>query len=303
MIVEITEEDGSTVEVEAGEPPEIVIEVTAWPQELPAVIPLPVQEEPAASPHLQMYAAEMAGRDMLTMKSPIGRIYQMQPALFGNFIGMIMPSRTTALTNLGMPHSNVGTISHPVGVGPDYQVYGRMAAITSPVAVNGVAAAYSTDALFFRGTVPTFGGWWSSCRVGTPHMADVRILVGLTSLGAVVYDLNGGAHVAAFYYEPSLSPNWHFVTKGGSTYEAQDTGIPVTVGEVYDCYSRCAPNGDAVEWQIDALNNPMSASGLNTLNLPTASALMRLMCQITSLEPAGAARVIRFQRMYIETDR
>jgi hypothetical protein len=277
-----------------------------------AVAEMADQATPAtpAAGTLKFYAKSLGGRMLMRQLGPSGLSTPLQPSFFQNFIVLIGTSAGGILSFMGTTLTTVGTISHPVVS----EAYGLMANILSGGAAGNTAGTGTQLTLFLRGSLGG-GGFFFAARVAFPDASydetgassGTRIFVGFTSLtmAAVVGSNEPTGHHAGFqrlHVNGSLTDtNWFFYTSNGASHDRVDTGLPFIPGKIYDTYIFCAPTGAVVSWRMDNLTDGTSAEGSTSTYLPAGDVLLRAGAQLQTVN--GVARNIRFQRIYIESDR
>ena len=95
---------------------------------------------------------------------------------------------------------------------------------------------------------------------------------------------------------------FQFLTKNNTTQTVQPTGVTLASSKTYDIYIYVSSQGTTLNWRIDNLTDGTApVEGSQTLTLPTNSTALKSMIDIAPI--AGTARNLRFQRIYVETDR
>ncbi|MFZ9938215.1 MAG: hypothetical protein ACO3JG_14345, partial [Luteolibacter sp.] len=263
-----------------------------------------------ASGKLKIYAKNLGGRMLFRQIGPSGLSTPLQPSFFQNFIVLIGPSSGSTLSSVGTGLTITGTTSHP---NPS-EAYGYMANLASAATASATAGTGTSGTLCLRGALGG-GGFFFASRIAFPDASynesgattGSRIFVGLTSLSmaaTVQSNLPAGSYAGFHRLHVNGSTqddNWFFLTGNGVSNDRTDTGLPFLPGKIYDTYIFCAPSGNVISWRIDNLTDDLTASGETTTHLPAADTFLRAGIQLATVN--AVARNIRFQRIYIESDR
>jgi hypothetical protein len=259
---------------------------------------------------LKFYAKSLGGRMLLRQLGPSGLSTPLQPSFFQNFIVLIGPSATSAMSSIGNTLTSVGTISHP---NPS-EALGYMANIATSTTANITAGTGTTGTLWLRGALGG-GGFFFAARVAFPDSnynetgtgTGSRVFVGMTGLTmAQAAATNDPSASTAGFHRSHINgaltdENWHFLTSNANTTERVDTGIAFLPNKVYDAYIFCAPSGNVISWRIDNVSDGLTASGETSNFLPNPVVLMRAGAQLQTIN--AVVRNLRIQRLYIESDR
>lgn len=296
--------------------------VTAWNslnyggltgQDTITVATMPTQADPTtpSANNLKFYAKSVGGRMLPKVKGPSGLDFPLQPSFFQNNIIMFQPNATTTINVFGMTATSVGTVSHPT---PTEQ-YGYMANLVSSAGASATAGTGMSATSLFRGSVAGANGFFVNGRVAFPDSSynengastGSRIFLGLTSgtMAASVGADNPAGSLCGFSRNHvnagRQDTNWQFATKDGTTLNLIDTGMPFLPQKVYDFYIFCPPQGTTISYRIDNITDVTSVEGSTDANLPPNSTALRAGIQVQTVN--AVARNIRFQRIYIESDR
>lgn len=259
---------------------------------------------------LRFYAKSLGGRMMLRQLGPSGLSTPLQPSFFQNFITLIGPSASTALSTIGNTVASVGTISHP---NPS-EAYGYMANVASASTANATAGVGTSGTLWLRGALGG-GGFFFAARLAFPDASyseggaatGTRLFIGMTSntmANAVTVNAPSGSNCGfqrLHVNGSTTDTNWHFYTSNGVSIDRADTGLEFLPGKIYDAYIFCPPSGNVISWRIDNLTDNLSATGETTTHLPSPDALLRAGAQLQTVN--ATVRNLRIQRIYIESDR
>lgn len=275
------------------------------------VLELPVQSSTpsAAADTLKVFAAKRANRALLRMVGPSGVDVSLQPALFGNTIGVMMPSAGTgqSLIGLSMTALNSGTgaaQSTPAVQTTNDLTWLQRILFGTGTTATGASGIRTATVLYGRGNAAGRGGWFQFFRFGVEVFAsDLRLILGMTNnTTALAAEPSTYSHMQGLI-KGSTDANWHFCTNGADSAGTKvNTGVAVTAGVPLDFFSFCPPNGSEISFM---LSNPMTGAILAqhtaTTDLPGTTNLMVARVGIQS-QTGTTAKSLAVNRMYIETD-
>ncbi len=249
---------------------------------------------------IHLFAKEIAGREMLRARGPNGLGASLQPALFEKNIMILTPGGGTTVNGYGTTVTNDTTVSHPTPI----ETFGYMSNFaTSTTSADDAGTSTATSSVF-RGANSGSGGFFFSARIGTIENTSIRVFSGLanqTIATMVGGNDPAGHHIGFQFSTPRTDTNWQFESKDGSTQAVTDTGMPYRSNHVYDQYFYCSDACTTVFWRLDNVTLGTSAEGSVTSNLPGVSTAMRMVLGVET--QTTAARNIRMQKMYVESDR
>ena len=87
----------------------------------------------------------------------------------------------------------------------------------------------------------------------------------------------------------------------GTTNNRTDTGTPFLPDKIYDACISCPQPGNVISWRLENVTDDLTASGETSTHLPATDALLRAGIQLQTVN--AVVRNLRFQRIYIESDR
>ena len=275
-----------------------------------------------AADTIGIFARKISGRMMPKWISPSGVDNPMQAALFGNNIAMYLPYSSTnggtaTLGGLGMSWTASGTVSHPTPASTAPAIanqmhrtrYANIVATTNQTL--GIIATAAGLPQFWRGNAAGLGGFFFSARIILELVAStttIRLFAGLTSLATAMTaaDTPTG-DFCGFHHETVDGANViNFVTRNDTTTtKAAITGAVLAVGQAYDLYIYCAPNGGTIFYRVDDLNAGTTLVDTSTTTtIPTATAFMGP--QITMSNGTANTTVttvaLGIVRAYVESD-
>lgn len=257
-----------------------------------------------------VHAKNVSGRTMMKIVPPTGNDYVVQPSLFSQFIASVGVGSGTTLTGLRCAPTSSGTVSHPTAI----QATGYLANLATIAAISSSAFVNLNQANAFLGTLgPPNGtsGFFFAARVNQPDSGSgatgIRVFAGLNDTATwnlVTTNDSASGHRVGFYLStaiPQQGANWLVLSKDGTNQNLIDTGLAFSTSSVYDMQLFSAYTGSAVTWRIVNLNTNAEAAGTASLNLPGASTPLIAGVGMSTL--SATAKNIRFQQIYLETDR
>jgi len=264
-----------------------------------------MSSDPSTPPPGQgiVYVKKISGRGLTKFKAPSGVDYALQPSLFQNSISVISAGGGATVNVFGtLLGGGAGTITHPATT----ERYGYMANIVTATAINAAAGTGETNTRWFRGSAVGANGFFFNARVAFPDATYVtcRTFTGLTSgtmLASVNSDNPAGDNVGFQYSTLRGDTNWKFMTKDNVNQNVTDTGLVFNATGVYDMFIYCTPQCQNISWRIDDVINGVTAEGTAVNNLPRNNTALRAGLFINTT--SATARSIRFQRIYVESDR
>ncbi|MDB5185692.1 MAG: hypothetical protein JWL85_215 [Candidatus Saccharibacteria bacterium] len=271
--------------------------------------------------NLRIYAKSVSGRPMLKGIGPAGVDYTYQPSLFQQSVFLATPgngiSTSTYTTVGGGALTAVGTLNTAFAGSEALGYAGNV--VTG--AVSGNTAGISNSNLqYFRGSVANgASGWFYASRFYLPDLNTAyrtatgsRIFFGMTSIAmaTMVGSDNPVADFAGLQFSgPRGDTTFRFAVKDNTTMAVTDTAVVQAQNKVYQFYMYVAPQGGKIIWRLDNLTDGTTpvecdispAPACPIANLPRANIALRAGFQISTHQ--AQARNIRFQQLYVETDR
>ncbi|WWT39610.1 hypothetical protein [Microcystis phage Mel-JY03] len=259
---------------------------------------------------LKLFAQRRANRSLLRQVGQNGIDVTLQPAFFGNSIGMWLPSTGTTIGVFGLAAVtalNSGTsaaVSTPtVGTGSDIASMRRFAFGTGTTA-TGTSGARDASAHFFRGNAAGRGGFFQFARFAVETFAsDIRVILGLTNnTAALAGDPSALVNMCGIGKD-SADANWQFMHNDGSgTATKSNTGVAVNATDILDFFMFAPPNGTTIDFELrNAMTGAQLATYQATTDLPVNSTTMVQRAGIMSVS-GTTAKLLSVNRMYIETD-
>jgi len=269
---------------------------------------------PPSAGNLNVYARSLAGKMLLRQQGPSGLTSPLQPSLFQNNVAIASAGSGTALNVLGtgLTTAASATVSHPQ---PPAGIPYMANIVSGSTAGNGAGTGDANLRWFMGGGSGLAAGFFFYARVFFPDSSydhatgatGTRILLGMTGttmLGAVQADALAANTVglARVHHGAGVThTNWQLGRRGaGANADFTDTGVAFLPSKVYDAFLFSPPGGGSLFWRIDNLTDNVSAEGSVSDNLPQVDTALRAGVQLLSIN--GAARNLRFQRIYVESD-
>lgn len=262
----------------------------------------------ASAGNANFYAKTIVGRMKLGITGPDGihETVRSEGALVPPM--WILPSATTAMSNIGCTVTSVGTISHPTVV----EAHGWAANFVSTAGVGATAGTGHASTILMRGASSGRSGFWFDARLSFPDASydqsgastGSRLFVGLTSVAlSAVAASDAIAGESCGFFRRSVNggaqdTNWKFATRDGTTAAYVDTGMPFAAGKVFDFQIGCASNGAVIYWRIRNVTDGTLAEGSTSTYLPQGATLLRGGFQIQTVN--AQARNVRMMRIYAE---
>lgn len=259
------------------------------------------------------YVQKLAGRNMLWVRGADGLAYPVAPHAFSMNYIEARPTTSTGFSTWGSLASTgtVSTISFTEALG----LQTNFASAASAAALAGVQA---NNFEFMRGTAATnkkYNGFFFHAVVYYPDASynntgastGTRTIVGMTDQTATTAmgSDNPTGNRAAFSWMNvnggRTDTNWQFSLKDNTTENLIDTGMAWTVQHMYEMWIYCPGAGSTIYWRIDDCTAGTSQEGSSSTNIPTASAIVKPMVYLTTID--ATARNIRFSEFRCETCR
>lgn len=258
---------------------------------------------------LRMYVKNVSGRILPKFVGPAGVDTPIQPAFFSNNITMWNPTTATAGVWLGTAGAGAGTYS--TGLPSFTNLYtstkrARWANVATTA--NQVLGQRNTEAMYFRGSIASAGGFFFYARFGLDTWTTGgRLFVGMhtattvvsaqpsASLNIVGFGVDAGDSAITFMHNDAT------VTAVKETIAGQPA---LASGNGYDAYVFARPNDSTVYFRLVNLNTnteiinssvstklPVATTGLTAGALASNAALTA----VTSIN-------LGLNRIYVETD-
>lgn len=257
---------------------------------------------------LRVYAKNVAGRTLPKWKTASGFDTPFQPALFVNNVIFWQPGATSGVLN-----GSVGTaIAAGVAVAPtttNRYTSLRRSVFTTATGIN-LMNSYRTENMFFRGAVPSMGGFFAFFRFGlNVYNAGSRMFVGLavdTTAMLTTADPSTKFNLCGFGFD-AADTRFSFIHNDGA-----GLGVKETIGtqpglqasNAYDAYVYCRPNDTRIYYRLDDITNQITIVDAYTDNkLPLNTTMLNAQIAVGNGALTGAnSASFGLSRMYIESD-
>ncbi len=271
---------------------------------------------------LAVYARDVSGRSMLKSQGSSGVSYALQPSLFQQNIWIAQPgsaNNAAQWQSQGAPGTYTAV---PTLTTAGTQASSFMANFATTGVANAGNGFMQSTSSYFRGNADNGNnGFFAMSRVSFPGtLANYtsatlgsRFWSGFTTQAAIAtMGASDGptGDFAGFRLSGSAGETtFRFLTRNNATTTNQNTAVTLAVGDTYDLYIYCKPydstnptQNATIYWRIDDLSTGAApVEGSQTVTLPTATTAMRYMTTLNTIN--AAAKSLRIQRMYVETDR
>ena len=249
-----------------------------------------------------IYVKNLSGRGLTNFRGPKGADYPLQPALFQNDFMLVSTGSGVNINILGTTLTTVSATTSHVAA----ERYGYMVNILTAAAANSTGGTGDAVVRWYRGSISGANGFFYNTRIAFPDATytSLRAFAGFTdgTMAASVANDAPTGNLTGFQYSTYRGDTtWKFLTRNGTAQTVADTGIPFNATGVYDMFIYCSPQCQSINWHIDDLITGNSAEGAAVNTLPTGAAAMRAGLQINNI--LAIARNVRFQRIYVESDR
>jgi hypothetical protein len=271
------------------------------------VVPATAPTAPAAD-RLKLYAVNRAGRVLPSFVGPSGLDSPLQPALFANAAGILLPGTAATVHAMGMLHTSTGSaVVHPTLASTTLlDSLRRWRHATSATAGNSAGTRHGQNQAWRGNIADGRGGFFFAARFGMPTaIALQRGFVGLIGSTAVIGNVNPSTltNMLGLGYDSGhvTLRIMHNDASGAATAIDLGASFPVLLGAVYDIRMFCAPNGSQIGWRVERLDSPASASGTITTDMPANTVFLNSQLWINNGATAAIAQ-LDVMRVYVETD-
>jgi len=270
-----------------------------------------VEPSPPAAEKLHVYAKDVAGRQMLKVQGPSGLDTQLQEALYGNRVELIVPATTTGLSTIGCAtFTAVGTVSHPVLAVGSLRTSTRRAIVTSAATANSASELRVAALRCWRGDAPGLGGFFTVFRFGASSaVAGQRMFVGLMSVTtAIATTANPEALTNVIGIgNASADANLqilHNDAAGVATKVNLGASFPVPSSSnnaIYDLTLYARPNASAIGWRVSRLDTGSVATGDIVTDMPASTTFLAPHLYVNN-NAVAASVILDFYRYYLSSD-
>lgn len=260
---------------------------------------------------LRIYTKEVAGRLLPKWVGPAGIDTPFQPALFSNNVVTWTNTSATAGLWMGTVGAGAGTFNNTLPSFTNIYTSLRRARYANVVTTtNQILGQRGTEAMYFRGSIPSTGGFFFFCRFGfDAWTTGGRLFVGLSSntTGAMI-QANPSATVNTLGFGIDAGDTaitfMHNDGTGTATKETIAGQPALATNNGYDAWIYAKPNDSTVYFRLSNINTqseiinssvsidlPISTTGL----APTALASNAALTTVSAI-------MLGVNRIYVETD-
>ena len=265
---------------------------------------------PAAPPtgSLKLYARDRAGTQFLDVMRPSGRDFPLQPHFGVNRIAFWAPSTTTTVTAVGMPVTNVGTVSTPTPASTNLKASMRRWTLTSAAVINSVSDQRSAVNACWRGNAAGIGGFNYTNRIALTTLQATGMaffgLYGSTAALATTLLLSGVVNCIGIGFQRGTHTNWQLVQNdaaGAPTLTDLGASFPINTTDVLTLYICAAPNGSDIGVRV--INETSGATFDTTVssNIPANTVFLSPRNYMNN-NVTAAAVAFDCAGVYLETD-
>lgn len=236
---------------------------------------------------LRIYNRKRAGRNTPKYVGPFGVDQAFQDKISENGHTLYLPNTgSTVGLNLGIGWTSGGTVSHPTPSSTAPAIYNQQKrtrwanVVTTTNQVLGLRTA-TAEKRFWRGNAAGLGGWNFHARfaIGLWPAATVRLFVGLndSNSGWVISDTLTGSGCGFWHDTTEAATVLSFVTRDGTTATkaAITLATALAVGQTFDAFIYCPPNGSAIFYALLEENtNTVLVDTSTTTTIPASGTFL-----------------------------
>lgn len=274
---------------------------------------VPVIAAPATpSPgQLALFAEDVGGRALLSIRGPSGLSTPLQPLLGRNKIAWLLANgNSTSISTMGFAASNAGTATARNVATTGFFTSVRRIGFVSATTAGSSAGTRSAALQYWRGNAAGLGGFLFIARFGVSDAAavsDSRLAAGLFNTASAIGNVNPSTltHMVMAGTDNGQTNLRIMHNDGSGTATAIDLGASFPAQslstDMYEVTFFCPPNGSAITYRVERLNTGDVTSGTLSTDLPGSATL--LSPQIWRNNGATALAVgIDVASLYVETD-
>lgn len=272
-----------------------------------------------ASGFLNLYAKQIANRNVPKWVGPAGVDVPVQASLGYNRVTTMCPAGgTTATTVVSMMGPTGGftasasTFSSVTLTNTRLTTSVRRCTLATSTTAGTVVYLRCNSLECWRGNLAGLGGFFFTVRFGTEGtiQTGMRVFAGLadsigtpTNVNPLTSTTPGKIGMA---YDQATSANWQLVTNiTGTAPTVLDLGasfpVNTSTSSLMELTLYCAPNGSTVGYRVWNLGSGVVTSGTLSTNLPANTTFLAPLLWATN-NATSAAVTLGFNRWYLETD-
>lgn len=266
-----------------------------------------------AADTLAIYTKKMGGKAVVKTRDEFGVDLSLQTSFWDNNVVMWNCTNAAGGLWLGTVGTTVGTFANTLPTSASLPASIKRSLFSNVVTTtNQALGVYGSENLFMRGPTSAFGGFYFYSRFTFDVWSNGgRLFTGLSAVATATAIITSNPstatniHTCGFAVNDTDAGVIFFITNNGTTTTKQIvTGIPPIISNrAYDAYIYCAPGGSTIYWKLEELSTNTTASGSQTLTLPSNSTTMRPYCVASNaaLTPVNSIR-LGVNKIYLETD-
>ena len=272
---------------------------------LPALAAIPAAP---ASGKLALYARERAGQTYVDVQRASGRDFPLQPHLGVNRVATWNPATTTTVTAVGMPVTNVGTVSTPAIASTNRKTSMRRWTLTSAAVINSVADQRCAANVCWRGNASGLGGFTYTNRIALTTLQATGMgffgLYGSTTALATTLLLSGVVNCVGLGFQRGTHTNWQLVHNDGSgapTLTNLGASFPINTTDVLTIFIGAAPNDSTIGVRVINETSGDAFDAVLTTDIPATTTFLTPRNYLNN-DTTAAAVAFDCAGVYIETD-
>lgn len=272
---------------------------------LPAMAAIPAAP---ASGKLALYARERAGQTYLDVQRASGRDFPLQPHLGVNRVATWNPATTTTVTAIGMPVTNLGTVSTPAIASTNRKTSMRRWTLTSAAVINSVADQRCAANVCWRGNASGLGGFTYTNRIALTTLQATGMgffgLYGSTVALATTLLLSGVVNCVGLGFQRGTHTNWQLVQNDGAgapTLTNLGASFPINTTDVLTIFIGAAPNDSSIGVRVINETSGGVFDATLTTDIPAATTFLTPRNYLNN-DTTAAAVAFDCAGVYIETD-
>jgi hypothetical protein len=212
------------------------------------------------------------------------------------------------VTAIGMPVTNVGTISTPTIAGTNRKTSMRRWTLTSAAAVNSVSDQRCATFTCWRGNAAGLGGWTYTNRLAlttlqATGMGFFGLLASTTSLATTLL-LSGVVNCVGIGFQQGTHTNWQLVHNDGTgapTLTDMGASFPINNTDVLTLFIGAAPNGSSIGVRVVNETSGAAFDVTITTDMPAPTTFLSPRNYMNN-DTTAAAVAFDCAGVYIETD-
>lgn len=262
---------------------------------------------PAAG-KVAIYARNRADQAWIDVQRPSGRDFPLQPHMGVNRIAFWAPNTTTSVTGIGMPVTNVGTVSTPGIASTNLKTSMRRWTLTSAAVVNSVSDQRCATYVCWRGNAAGLGGWTYTNRLSlttlqVTGMAFFGLYGAVVNLATTLL-LSGVVNCVGIGFQRGTHTNWQLVhndATGAPTLTDLGASFPINTTDVITLFIGAAPNGSSIGVRVVNETSGAAFDATIATDMPAATTFLSPRNYMNN-DTTAAAVAFDCAGVYIETD-